>query len=1171
MTLPAALETRDQAIDLTYRLNDRYAREKGPVFLTGIQALVRLPMLQAQRDKAAGLNTAGFVSGYRGSPLGAYDQALWQASDFLKSNGIEFVPAINEELAATAVLGTQQVSLSGEADKDGVFAIWYGKGPGVDRAGDALKHGNALGSSPQGGVLVVAGDDHGAVSSSMGHQSEQAMIGWMMPVLNPANIQEYLELGLMGIALSRYSGCWVGFKAISETVEGGAVVDVDPTKPRIVTPGGVGEGTMNRHIRWPEPFKDMERRMHDVRLPAVLEFARANKLNRVVMDSPAPRLGIAATGKAYADLRQALQDMGIDEEGAAALGIRLFKIALSWPLEPQSATSFADGLEEILVVEEKRPVIENQLRDLLYDLPDSRRPRVVGKSDGAGATLLPSIGELSPEMIGRVLLERIGEDMWTPRMRAYADRLQALDGSGVSVGCDLPQRTPYFCSGCPHNRSTKVPDGSRAQPGIGCHFMAVNMNRNTAGVVSMGGEGVNWIGQAPFSREKHVFQNLGDGTFYHSGLLAIRQAVAAGVNITYKILFNDAVAMTGGQPVDGTLTVPQISRLVHGEGVRRIAVVSDEPDKYPVGAHFAPDVSFHHRDDLDDVQRELREVEGVSVLIYDQTCAAEKRRRRKRGTFPDPARRVFINDMVCEGCGDCSVQSNCVSIVPVETDQGRKRAVEQTSCNKDYSCVDGFCPSFVTVEGGTLRKSAADIPARREKDIFAALPQPQSAGLDKPYNVLVTGVGGTGVVTIGAMITMAAHLEGKGASVLDFTGFAQKGGAVLSHVRLAARPDDLHAARIGRGEADALIGCDLVVSASTEALATMRTGHTRAVLNSHQMPTAAFTLNPDLPFDAGAMTRAVRHAVGDDRFRALDAFDLASKLFGDGVAANVFLLGAAWQHGLVPLSLNAMMRAIELNRVAVDANKRAFTWGRVAAHDKSILAGLLDDDFGSAKRARNLDELVIANSWELAEYQNDALAGRYRDLVRRVADTERAKVGGTELAAVVAKSYFKLLAYKDEYEVARLFSDGRFAAKLKQQFDGDVRIAYHMAPPLFSRPDPKTGRPKKVKLGGWMKPVLRLLALGKGLRGTPLDLFGYQAERREERRLIKDFELTVAVLLETLTAARHPLAVQIAALPLKIRGYGPVKANALSAFETEHAALMERYALPEEQIAVAAE
>ncbi len=1145
-------------------LDDKYTLQSGRIYLSGVQALVRLPMLQRRRDRAAGLATGGFISGYRGSPLGTYDHALWQARRFLEQDNIHFQPGLNEDLAATAVWGSQQVNLFPGATVDGVFGIWYGKGPGVDRSTDALKHANSAGTSPHGGVIALAGDDHGCQSSTLAHQSEHIFQAAMIPILNPATVQEYLDFGLLGFALSRFSGCWVGFKAISETVESSASVHVDPARLDIVLPEDFAMPRGGLNIRWPDPPLEAERRLHGPKMAAASAFVRANRIDRLVIDPPAARLGVITTGKAYLDVRQALADLGIDDKAAGALGIRLYKVGLTWPLEPQGARRFAEGLRDVLVVEEKRGFIEDQLLRLLYNLEAARRPTVVGKEDETGAPLLPSPGELTPTMVARAIvlrLKRLGEE--SPHL---AQRLARLESFDRLLNAPLPatQRTPFFCSGCPHNTSTRVPEGSRAMAGIGCHAMAMYVPaRHTATITHMGGEGANWIGQAPFTKERHVFQNLGDGTYSHSGLLAIRAAAASGVNITYKVLYNDAVAMTGGQPVEGHLTVPQITQQVTAEGAGRVVVVTDDPDKYPADAGFAPGVEIRHRDALDAVQRELREVPGLSVLVYDQTCAAEKRRRRKRGQFPDPDKRVFINERVCEGCGDCSEASNCVSVKPVETEFGRKRAVDQSNCNKDFSCLKGFCPSFVTVHGGRPRKLPKPATALAE-DPFALLPAPPERPLGEAYGILITGIGGTGVITLGALIGMAAHLEGKGGTVLDFSGLSQKNGAVMSHVRLAPGPEDLHAVRIAAGGAGLLLACDMVVAASPAALSRVEHGVTRAIVNSYLAPTAAFVVNPDIDFETLAMQRALKAAAGDGGAEFLDGTGLATALMGDSIATNLFMLGYAVQKGLVPLGLAAIERAIELNAVAVESNKRTFAWGRLAAYDRAKVEALVRPVLPEeAAPAPGLAELVERRARYLADYQDAAYARRYRDAVAAVEAAERARGRGLSgLAEAVAKNLFKLMAYKDEYEVARLYTDGAFLRQLHRQFEGDFTLEFHLAPPLFAKRDPVTGAFQKSAYGSWVFDAFKLLARLKWLRGTRFDIFGVTAERRMERQLIADYQAVLNELCAALTPDNHALAVEIARVPEQIRGFGHIKWRNLVKAKEREASLLAAFRAP---------
>ena len=1142
--------------DLHYELDDRYRRRSGRVYLTGIQALVRLLLEQRRLDAARGLETAGFVSGYRGSPLAGFDLELARASRVLEADRIRFQPAVNEALAATAVMGTQQVESFGGARVDGVFAVWYGKGPGVDWAGDAIKHGNAYGTSPRGGVLAVAGDDHGAVSSTMAHQSDQTFAAWSLPVLAPASIEDYLLFGLYGFALSRFSGAWVGFKAIAETVEGAMSVTLPERWPAFVTPEDFTPPPDGLHFRWNDPPSVAIEARLARKLEAAEAFARANPvIDRLVVDAPRARLGIVTVGKAHGDLMAALAALGFGgEPEIARLGLRIYKVGQSFPLEPTRIRAFAEGLEEVFVVEEKRPFVESRIKELLYDLPEARRPRVIGKRDTGGAELLPAFGELRPHRIAPVLAERLRRIHPGLDFAGRLARLRPVTPPAAEV-----RRIPWFCSGCPHNRSTLVPEGSTAMGGIGCHIMATWMDRRTIGITHMGGEGANWVGLSPFVETPHVFQNLGDGTYFHSGLLAIRQAVAAGLRITYKILYNDAVAMTGGQHIDGHLTVPGITRQLHAEGVARIVVVTDEPGKYPRDAGFAPGVAIRHRRELLAVEEELRAYPGVSALVYDQTCAAEKRRRRKRGTFPDPARRAFINELVCEACGDCSRKSNCLSIVPVETPFGTRRQVDQSSCNKDFSCIEGFCPSFVTVEGGRLRKRGGLVGEEVERRL-RELPEPDLPAVGAGYDLLVTGVGGTGVLTVGAILGMAAHLEGRPVSVLDFTGLAQKGGAVLSHVRIGgATPPPC--ARIEPGGTRTLIACDPVVAASAEALATLRRGVSRVVANLHALPTADIIRDPAYRIDTGRLLARLRRAAGEERVDAIDAHRLAVLVTGDAIAANLLLTGYAWQKGLVPLSLAAIARAIELNGVAVEANLRAFAWGRLAAADPEALAALLAPAEGPPEGFEAL--LTHRRAW-LRDYQDERYAAAYERLVRRVEARERELFGEghTRLAEAVAEGLFRMMAVKDEYEVARLYTEGTFLRRLRETFEGDYRLRFHLAPPLLSWLRDARGQPRKFAFGPWILPLMRLLARIKGLRGTRLDPFGWTTERRLERRLREDYRAMLEDLLARLDRHNYEIALDLAALPQRLRGFGHVRQAAVARYEEERRALLEAFARP---------
>ncbi len=1179
MNAPDRLLVPSAPLRVDYRLEDNLAATSGPIFLTGTQALVRLPLMQRALDAARGLDSAGFVSGYRGSPLGAYDQQLWRARAQLDAANVRFLPAINEELAATAVLGSQQVECDAQRTVAAAFGLWYGKGPGVDRAADALKHGHARGASPNGGVLVVAGDDHGCVSSSMAHQSDFTMVSWRMPVLSPANIAELIEFGLYGWALSRWSGAWVGIKAISEVVESAATVDFDALQTHFDPVGtagatgitGAADGVVREARRPPAlhyrpddvPGAAIETRMAQ-RLDAVREFARLHSIDRTICAPRDARLGIVTCGKAHFDLLEALRRIDIDLADLARAGVRFYKVGLAYPIEPARMLAFARGLDEVLVVEEKGPVVEQQMQALLYGAPADCRPRILGKRGPDGAPLLPDVGELRPSRVLPVLAE------WLARHRPALDRrdrvVEFVRPPLPSNAADRVRRVPYFCSGCPHNTSTVVPAGSRALSGIGCHAMAMWMDRDTSGMIQMGGEGVDWISHAQFTRVPHVFQNLGDGTYFHSGYLAIRQAIAAGATITYKILVNDAVAMTGGQPTDGVATVDSIARQVRAEGVQRIAVVSDDPRRHAGReASFPPATSFHGRDALDAVQRELRETPGVTVLLYDQACAAEKRRRRKRGTLADPPRRLFINEAVCDGCGDCAAKSNCLSVVPVETPQGRKRQIDQSSCNKDYRCADGFCPSFVSVTGGSLRRPAATLDPERLAHALESVPEVEPANWRGPYDLLVTGVGGTGVVTVGAVIAMAAHLEGKHASVLDFMGFAQKGGSVLSHVRLAASADALNQARIDTQQADAVLACDAVVAASDDALQSVSHGRTRIVANRHVLPVAAQVTDPDAPLPVDALLEKLAAAAGEGRLTVCDAHAIAARALGDTMATNIVMLGYAWQQGIVPLSRAAIERALELNGVAVEANLRAFRIGRLAAHDtralEVVLGGAAEAAINATARdEQSLTELVDWLSAELTDYHGAGHATRLRRLVDAVAVAESAlRPSGAppELAATVARNYAKLLMVKDEYEVARLYSLPRFRRELEAQFEGDYALSVLLAPPLLARRGPD-GLPRKMRFGRWIFPVLRVLAAVRRVRGTPFDVFGYTRERRIERALPADYAATIEALLPRLDAGRLALAVQLADVPSSIRGFGHVKLRNLREAKRREVALAER-------------
>ncbi|NGM37862.1 indolepyruvate ferredoxin oxidoreductase family protein [Methylobacterium sp. DB0501] len=1150
-------------------LDDKYDLSRDQVFVTGTQAVIRMLLMQQARDRAAGLNTAGFVSGYRGSPIGGLDQNLVRAKKVLDQAGIVFQPGLNEELAATAIWGAQQAEMRGEGRYDGVFGLWYGKGPGVDRSGDVFRHANMAGTSRHGGVLALMGDDHTAESSTVAHQSEFHFVDVMSPILNPAGVQEILDYGLYGYAMSRYCGTWVAFKCVKENIESTASVDARLDRVKILLPDDFLMPPGGLNIRTPDGILEQEARLQDFKRDAMMAFVRANNLNRIVLSGGRqPKIGIITVGKSYLDVRQAMDDLGLDEVKANDMGLRLYKVACPWPLSRRELAEFADGLDLVMVVEEKRSLIEVQLREELYG--SRHQPVCIGKRDEEGRWLFPVKGALDPNDIAVALGERL---LRYHRNDDLAGRVARLKGAQERLAqtADIAARIPHFCAGCPHNSSTKVPEGMRAYAGIGCHYMAQWMDRETDGFTQMGGEGANWIGENAFSTRGHVFQNLGDGTYNHSGSLALRWAVDTGTTITYKILFNDAVAMTGGQPHEGGLTVDRIAAQVRAEGVERIALVTDEPHKYPSTVTWPHGLTIHHRDELDAVQRELATVPGVSVMIYDQTCASEKRRRRKRNAYPDPDKRVIINELVCEGCGDCSVQSNCVAVQPVENEFGRKRRIDQSGCNKDFSCVKGFCPSFVTVHGAKPRSKPVNLPAAASKEApDAGVPEPVVPEIAGTYNLIVTGVGGTGVVTIGAILGMAAHLEGKGLGMIDMAGLAQKGGAVFSHVRLANRQEDIHAIRVGAGAADLVLGCDLVVSGNRKVLSAIAKGRTHLVVNTAEVMPGEFTRRPDFSLPAERIKRAIREAAGAESADFTDATSLAVSVLGNALAANMFMLGYAWQRGRVPLSRAALLKAIELNREAVAMNLAAFAWGRRAAASPETMRAV---EVPAPELAPDLDGVIAKRVAFLTAYQDAAYAERYAKAVAALRAREAAVVPGqSALAEAAARSLFRLMAYKDEYEVARLYTDGSFKAQVERTFEGEaLRYEFHLAPPLLARRDPATGRPRKMTFGPWVMKAFGVLARMKRLRGTALDPFGYTRERREERRLVQDFEVLLAEIARDLTPANHATAVGLAGLPQRIRGYGPVKAKNLEAVTAEEAALLARFRSKEALLATAAE
>jgi indolepyruvate ferredoxin oxidoreductase len=1152
-------------------LDDKYTAEHGTVLMSGVHALVRLPMLQREIDRKAGLNTAGFISGYRGSPIGSYDLELWRARKHLDQCDIVFQPGVNEDLAATAVWGTQMLATTPGANKDGVFAIWYGKGPGVDRSCDPFKHGNTAGTHPLGGVLVVAGDDHSGKSSTVAHQSEMALMHAGMPILAPSDVQDVIDFGLLGFAMSRYTGLYTGFKTCNEVLEQTMTVELGARQAAPVLPDRgelPPEGIHNVATHVNRQRSEIVAKRY--RWPLVERFVRANRIDRVLIASPAPRLGIVATGKAVHDALQALAMLGLDPAAAAALGVSFYKLGCMFPVEREGLAEFAAGQQELLFIEEKDGLTEQQAKAILYGR--ETMPRIVGKTDEDGVFMIPADVQLEPMQLAIVIAERLRRLGIAPaavqgRAGSFARQMEAA----LKLSATDTVRTPYFCSGCPHNTGTRKPDGSHAAGGIGCHAMAMYSDENMLPNTQMGGEGGHWYSLAKFSDMPHIFQNMGDGTYYHSGLLAVRGAVAAKVNITFKILFNDAVAMTGGQPVDGPLSVGDITRQVLAEGAVRCVVVTDNPGHYGPSSGLAAGVSVHHRDDYDRVQRDVREIKGVTVIVYEQTCAAEKRRRRKRGKFADPAKRMFINPEVCEGCGDCSVKSNCVSLWPKETELGRKRQIDQSSCNKDYSCMKGFCPSFVTVLGAEPRRPEAAAPGGGLA-APGSLPAPAIAPLSGgAYNIMVSGIGGTGVVTVGALLAMAAHLEGKACSTFDMTGLSQKNGAVYSHVRIGAATADLGAQKLGVGDADLALAFDAVAGLSKEAALTLREGRSTVVVNSRITPTPAFQRNPDLKLDQWLLVNSLRTLVGRDHLHEVDATGLGLALLGDTIAANLFMLGYACQLGLLPVSPEAIEQAIRINAVSVPFNQNAFALGRLQACDPARVAQALagrqpEPEF---EPLANLDDIVAHRAALLTAYQNEAYAQRYRKLVTAVAAAEaKAVPGSAALAVAVARNFAKLMAYKDEYEVGRLYSGETFRNSLGAAFTGKPVLRYNLAPPLFSRRDPETGHLIKREFGAWVGHAFGLLARLKVLRGTPLDVFGYTEERRMERRLVTDYEARMETVCRELAPANHGAALELASVPELIRGYGHVKEAAVAKAAAAEARLLAKFRNPEPAAAV---
>jgi indolepyruvate ferredoxin oxidoreductase len=1152
------------AINDAFSLDAKYRQEDGTIFLSGIQALVRLPLDQHRADRRRGVRTATLISGYRGSPLGGLDLTLERNPKLLAEHNVVFISGVNEDLGATAIYGAQLANMFPKPRYDGVLGMWYGKGPGVDRTGDIFKHANYAGLGRYGGVLALGGDDPLSKSSTLPTHSEVAFYDAFFPTLFPGSVQEILDLGRYGFEMSRYSGLWVGFKIVTNVADEIGTAHVHPDRVVIRDPGFTWDGKPWRPTQNPmllPPFGlELEREIHYGRLEAAKAFAAAHPLNTITVPSPGAWLGIAAPGKTYYDLREALRELGLDDAALARYGIRLLKMGLLWPMEGGIVREFARGLEELLVIEEKRAFVETFIRDVLYNL--SERPRVVGKQDEQGRPLVPANGELDADKIALLLAPRLERKIQLGSVTARVALLEALRERPAPLTL---ARQPFFCSGCPHNRSTVVPEGSMAGGGIGCHGMALAMpERHTVGTTHMGGEGVQWVGMAPFTEMQHMFQNLGDGTFFHSGSLAIRQAIAAGTNVTFKILYNSAVAMTGGQDAAGAMPVPEMTRLLDAEGVKRIIVTTDDPAKYGHAVTWARSAQVWHRDRLDEAQRLLRDTPGVTVLIHDQRCAAEKRRLRKRGKLEDPALRVFINEAVCEGCGDCGVKSNCLSVQPVDTEFGRKTQIHQSSCNKDYSCLRGDCPSFLTV----VPRGA---PRKKERKVFTVdrpLPEP-TVRVPGTASIFMMGIGGTGVVTVNQVLGTAALLDGKHVRGLDQTGLSQKGGPVVSHLKIFERPEEV-SAKVAAGGADCYLGFDVLVATSPQNLDHARSDKTIAVVSTSQVPTGAMVTKTDVHFpDAGALLTSINRCTRKDENVFVDALGLAETLFDDHMAANLVVLGAAYQAGAIPVAAEAIERAIALNGVSVAMNTQAFRAGRLVVADptwattlKRRRAGAVEatapltaeaqalvDTVGAADETHRLLRIRVP---ELIAYQDAAYARRYVDVVRRVVEAERrAAPGRTALSAAVARYLFKLMAYKDEYEVARLHLASDLAAALKDEYPAGVTVHYNLHPPLLRA----LGWKGKIRFGRWFDGVFRALYALRGLRGGALDVFGWPEVRRVERALVGEYIALVDTAVAGLSPATYDRAVKLAALPDLIRGYEDIKLANVRRFREEVRAL----------------